>query len=114
MDAVVTFLWQMREPGRCDQTYLFVRLPADAGKFHQIAASPDDLSKPGNFRARRVGVRICRQLGREKKPRDPHRLVDEKLFLVLLGLAPLQNVFETDDRRLKDQSGLEEQGEFHR
>ena len=114
MDAVRNFLRQIDEPGRRDQPQFFAWLAADAGKFDEVATLAGHLSEPGNFGPRRIGIGRGGEFSGEQKPRNAHRLVAEDLFLIFFNLAPFQDVFESNDRGLKFESGLEEQREFHR
>ena len=112
MDSVRDFLRQIREAGRGDKPHFFAGLAADSRKLHQLAALPRHLSEARDFRTRRVRIGRRSQFRGEKQSRHPHGLIHQDLLLVLVPLAPFQNIFERDHGRLEFQNRLKEKREL--
>ena len=102
------------KPSGGDEAHFFTWLAADSGKLDQFAALSRHLGEARNLRDRRIRIRRRGQFGGEKQLRHAHGLIDENLLLILVALAPFQNIFERDDGGLELEDRLKKKGEFQR
>src|SRR5436190_18046610 len=114
MNAVRNFAGQINKTEGADETHLFSRLTSDPGKLDEVAALSRYLGERRDLRDGGIGIGCSRQLGRQKQLGNAHRLIDENLLLILIALAPIQNVLKGNDRGFELENRLEKQREFQR
>ena len=114
MEIVGGFFGQIDEAEDGKNPNIFTRLMLDPGKFRKIAAATRDSGEAGNFNDRSVRIWGGSQFRTEQQPGNTHRLVDEDLFLIFAPLAPLQNRFDRNHRRLEFENALQQQSGLKR
>src|SRR5262249_56223348 len=96
-------------PGRRKKPEIFTGLVLDSGKCRKISTTTVHVREFGNINNRRIWMRRGSQFRGEDQLWNADRLVDKNLLLIFRAIAPLQNGFNRDHRRLKFERALQEQ-----
>src|SRR6476620_9258573 len=109
-DPVAATAGKIDETGCRNEPNIVVGLAFDPGERRQSAAITGYIWKRGHVIRGEVLLTPATQLDPDEQLWDTHRLVDKDLQLVLVAIAPDNDRFERDHRRLKLHDRLEEEG----